>query len=99
MTFKIKTSTPGKLPIYMLKQEARQFVLLCQKDATDELMDRYLKEKYNITLTAACLYLIDNATYSTNTTDTIFISFIDTFLPSLSGKFKSIISSFTLIII
>lgn len=78
MFFVIKSSTPQTdLAIYRAKRKARLYLTLHTFGPSELLLSRYLQEKYNTNLRAACLAILQNASFNMNLQREIIVTIPD----------------------
>lgn len=85
MFFRIQSSTPDTdLAIYRAKYRAKLFLVAYKLQATDLLIDRYLREQYKITLRTACVQILQNLKFSINALNEIIVTIPDENLRELA---------------
>ncbi len=83
MVFKLENVS--KINLIHTKFNARTFVLLCTKSTTDKILDNYLIKNYKLPLVAACLRIIDKASYNLNSDGDLLITFTDKKIDKLAS--------------
>lgn len=75
----------GRTSLYKIKRYARMYVYLSKKGVTEQQLENYLIEKYNMTLTRACCILIYNAAYRCDSKNKTTIVFPTKYLDDLAS--------------
>lgn len=85
MLFTLTTQQNLDLIKARLYKNARRTVLLYKTSATEENLNNYLVKHYGTNLKLACLSIINSALYSTDTNNTIVVTFRTKYLDDLAS--------------
>lgn len=88
MRFSIKTNLTDKFSEELIKSkikyEARKYIILAPKKASEIALDKYIVKNYRCSLERACLNIIYNCNISIGKENEVIVTFIDPELDKLA---------------